>query len=316
MNPTSDINIVLHVGFSKTGTTTLQKHLFSCHSQVQYLGKPFADETFKTLIHQLIMQESTVYDSSALKQYLESEKEILKKIAPAKKIILLSEEMLLSYSKTRDKGIVAQRLKNVFPFAKVLFTIRDQFEILKAAYLSRGRQLSYVPPKYLGLHVSFREWLELAFENIERSYLGHVDYYKTIAYYSGLFGKEKIGILLLEELSHNLEEYARKLSDFLGIDTFEVKKILAGKHANQGITRFQLESEILKSQWYPLNRSTLVSKLLKIYLVLMKNAHRNQDAEVQIPTHLLERIGELYKTGNRALINEFGLPLKEYGYPI
>lgn len=314
MNSTTDITIVLHVGFSKTGTTTLQKHLFSRHSQVQYLGKPFTDETFKSLVHRLIMQESTVYDSSVLKQCLENE--ILKKMNPAKKVILLSEEMLLSYSKTRDKGIVAQRLKEVFPSAGILFTIRDQFEILKAAYLSRGRQLSYVPPKYLGLHVSFRDWLDLAFENLERSYLGHVDYYKTIAYYAELFGKEKVCVLLLEELRHTLGEYARKLSNFLGIDAGEVQELLKGKHANRGISRFQFESEILKSRWYPLSRSALVSKLLKIYLSLMKNAQRNQDAEVKIPEDWVDQIGNLYRVGNRALINEFGLPLNQYGYPI
>lgn len=316
MNPVPDIDIVLHVGFSKTGTTTLQKHLFSHHSQVQYLGKPFLDHTLKTLLRQLIMQESTAYDSSALKQYLENERKILKKDNPAKKVIVLSEEMLLSYSKTRDKGLVAQRLNEVFPSAKVLFTIRNQFELLKAAYLSRGRQLNYVPPKYLGLHVTFREWLALAFENIERSYLGHADYYKTIAYYAGLFGKNKVGVLLLEELSQKTEAYAGKLSDFLGIDVDETLQLLKGQHANRGISRFQLESEALRSRWYPCNRFFLISKLLKIYLVLTKSAHKNQEAEVQIPNDWETRIGDLYKAGNRLLIGEFGLPLAEYGYTV
>ncbi|MCU0286545.1 MAG: sulfotransferase [Acidobacteria bacterium] len=312
MTPTPDI--VLHVGFSKTGTTTLQKHLFSRHSQVQYLGKPFNDNNFKTLLHQLIMQESTVYDPSELKKYLENE--ILKKYDPGKKIIVLSEEMLLSYSKTRDKGLVAQRLKEVFPFARVLFTIRDQFEILKAAYLSRGRQLNYVPTRYLGLHVSFREWLALAFENVERSYLGHADYYKTIAYYAGLFGKDKICILLLEELIHNPTQYAGKLADFLGIAAGETQELVKGQHANRGISRFQLEAEALRSRWYPFNRYFLISKLLKIYLVLTKNAQKNQDADVQVPVDLINKISELYKAGNRSLMNEYGLPLVEYGYKL
>jgi hypothetical protein len=314
MSQASDCNIVLHVGFSKTGTTTLQKHLFSRHSQVHYLGKPYADDTLKTLVHRLIMQESLVYDPIPLKNHLE--KEILSNINPAKKVILLSEEMLLSYSKARDKGLVAQRLKETFPSAKILFTIRDQLELLKAAYLSRGRQLNYVPPKYSGLHVTFREWLALAFENIERSYLGHADYFKTIDYYGRLFGKNKVCVLLLEELIHNPGEYAGKLSDFLGIAADETRELLAGKHANRGISRFQLESEALRSCWYPFSRSYLISKLLKIYLGLTKNKRRNQDAEAQIPPGWVDRIGELYRAGNRLLISEYGLPLEKYGYPI
>lgn len=314
MSPSPDINIVLHVGFSKTGTTTLQKHLFSNHSQVYYLGKPYADDTLKTLVHRLIMQESLVYDPGPLKNHLE--KETLLNINPAKKVILLSEEMLLSYSKARDKGLVAQRLKEIFPSAKILFTIRDQLELLKAAYLSRGRQLNYVPPKYSGLHVTFREWLALAFENIERSYLGHADYYKTIDYYGRLFGKNNLCVLMLEELIHTPGEYAGKLSDFLGTDAEETRELLAGKHANRGISRFQLESEVLRSRRYPFSRGYLISKLLKIYLYLTKSSRRNQDAEVKIPQEWVDRMGELYKAGNRLLIIDYGLPLEKYGYPL
>lgn len=315
MSPAPDIkNIVLHVGFSKTGTTTLQKHLFSNHSQVHYLGKPYVDDTLKTLVHRLIMQESLVYDPAPLRNHLE--KEILLNINPAQKVILLSEEMLLSYSKARDKGLVAQRLNEAFPSAKILFTIRDQFELLKAAYLSRGRQLNYVPPQYSGLHVTFREWLALAFENIERSYLGHADYYKTIDYYARLFGKNRVCVLLLEELIHSPAEYAGKLSDFLGIAADETRDLLAGKHANRGISRFQLESEALRSRWYPFSRSYLISKLLKIYLFLTRNARRKQDAEVKIPQDWVERIGDLYRAGNRLLISEYGLPLERYNYPL
>ncbi|MDQ1351674.1 MAG: hypothetical protein QG657_1979 [Acidobacteriota bacterium] len=314
MMPIPDMPIVLHVGFSKTGTTTLQQHLFSRHSQVHYLGKPYADDALKTLVHRLIMQESLVYDPTPLKNYLD--KEIQKNINPVKKVILLSEEMLLSYSKARDKGLVAQRLKEAFPSAKVLLTIRDQFELLKAAYLSRGRQLSYVPPKYSGLHVTFREWLALAFENIERSYLGHADYFKTIDYYARLFGKNRVCVLLLEELIHTPAEYAEKLSNFLGIAADETRELLAEKHANRGISRFQLEFEALRSRWYPFSRSYLISKLLKIYLNLTKNARRKQDAEVKIPQEWVDRIGELYRTGNRLLIDEYGLPLEKYNYPI
>jgi hypothetical protein len=307
-------NIVLHVGFSKTGTTTLQKYLFSNHSQVHYLGKPYTDDTLKTLVHQLIMQESLVYDPALLKNHLD--RKILININSTKKVIVLSEEMLLSYSKARDKGLVAQRLKEVFPSAKVLFTIRRQFELLKAAYLSRGRQLNYVPPRYTGLHVTFKEWLALAFENIERSYLGHADYFKTIDYYARLFGKNNVCVLLLEQLVHTPGEYTAKLSNFFGIDAGETNDLLSGKHANPGISRFQLASEALRSRWYPFSHSYLISKLLKIYLHLSKNTWREQDAEVRIPRELGERIGALYRAGNRLLISEYGLPLETYDYPL
>ena len=52
------MNRCLHIGFPKTGTTTLQKHLFTEHSQIVYLGKPTRSEWLKEKMHTLIKQDS------------------------------------------------------------------------------------------------------------------------------------------------------------------------------------------------------------------------------------------------------------------
>jgi hypothetical protein len=69
-------NIALHVGFSKTGATTLQQFLFSKHSRIEYLGKPYTDDILKSHLSRLIGQESLVYDHSPLAEYFS--KKILK----------------------------------------------------------------------------------------------------------------------------------------------------------------------------------------------------------------------------------------------
>jgi len=306
-------NIALHVGFSKTGTTTLQQFLFSKHSQVEYLGKPYTDDILKTHIHRLIMQDSLVYDPTELADYFS--REILKKTHSSKKLILISEEMLVSYSKVRDKGIVAGRLKKIFQPHRIIITIRNQFDILKAAYLSRGRLLSNVPGKYEGLHVSFEDWLTLSYENIERSYLGHVDYFKTIDYYSRLFGRDNLCVLLLEELIDRPEEYVRKLAGFLDIDFDEAQGLLRGKHANKGIAQSQLEFETLNTKFFPFTHFFLIRGMLKLYFSLKKLVKKDKEAEVLIPKDWTERLRKLYGEGNRKLIT-FNLPVERYNYPI
>jgi hypothetical protein len=308
------VNIALHVGFSKTGTTTLQQFLFSKHSRIEYLGKPYTDDILKTHLQRLIMQDSLVYDPAELADYFS--KEVLKKTHRSKKIILISEEMLVSYSKVRDKGMVAGRLKKIFRPDRIIITIRNQFEILKAAYLSRGRLLLNVPVKYEGLHVSFADWLELSNRNIDRSYLGHVDYFKTIDYYSQLFGRDNVCVLLLEELIDRPEAYVRKLTGFLDIDFDEALVLLTGKHANKGIAQSRLEFESLNTKFFPFNRFVLIPAMLKLYFSLKKIVKKDKDAEVRIPEDWTERLVKLYGEGNRKLSRVYNLPVEKYGYPV
>lgn len=308
------LETVIHVGFPKTGTTTLQKHLFSQHSQILYLGKPYNDNAFKTQMHRLIMQESLVYDPAELKELLK--KEISKETNDSKRIILLSEELLVSCTKTRDKGLVAQRLKEVFQPAKVLITIRNQFETLESAYLTRGRVLLYVPERYSGLHVTLDEWLEVSYKNLERSYLGHIDYFKTVDYYAKLLGKENIGVLLLEELVHTPGAFIKKLSAFLGIDAHQGRQLLKGKRANIGLGQFHLEAEALRSKWHPLSNLFLISKMLKVYLALKKNVKNKKGAEINISDNWKKRLRQLYTKGNQQLAGKYELPLETYGYPL
>ena len=91
------LNTVIHIGFPKTGTTTQQNHLFAKHSQIAYLGKPYKDARLQTGLHHLIMQESTIYQSSSLKEYMKS----LEIDEPGKKLVLVSDEIMVSVSKVR-----------------------------------------------------------------------------------------------------------------------------------------------------------------------------------------------------------------------
>jgi len=314
MNLNYNNNIVLHVGFSKTGTTTLQRHLFKNHSQIRYLGKPYPDETLQALVHRLIMQESLVYRASAVKEYMENT--LFDKPGDPGKTVVLSDEMLVSYSKARDKGLVARRLKEVFPAAKILFTIRNQFDILTAAYLSRGRLLTYVPKKYSGLHVSFDDWLELSLENIERSYLGHIDYIKTVDYYADLFGKENVSVLLLEEFVNHRKTYMEKLAAVLNIDIEECLKLTEDKHEHKEISQSQLNFERFRTRLYPLSRVPLVFGIVKPFFSLRGLFRKEKTAMAIVSEKWRQRLGPMYREGNRKLVDFYGLPLGKFGYPL
>jgi hypothetical protein len=105
MESIMSLPVAVHIGFPKTGTTTHQKHLFAKHAQVSYLGKPYESDILKGEVLRLVMEESLTYDPAALKKHLVQPD--AKERNSGKKLAVLSEELLVSASKVRDKGVVA-----------------------------------------------------------------------------------------------------------------------------------------------------------------------------------------------------------------
>jgi hypothetical protein len=306
---------ILHVGFSRTGTTTLQRHLFAKHSQIRFLGKPYNCETLKSELYKLIQQESTVYDAAGLKSYL-TENVWEKESDLSKKVLLISDEVLVSYSKVRDRGVVARRLKDVFGPCKILFTIRNQFDLLKTAYINRGRMLKNVPPRFDGLFVGFEEWLELSYKDCDRSYIGHADYFRTIDYYSRLFGKENLCVLPLETLTYNKENYIRVLADFMGIDFDEALHSIGEAHEHQEPDTSALGFQQFKTRYFPLSSFFIVSAALKPFYYAKKALSKKWGDGSEISSPWLERLKAFYEPGNRKLARDFDLPLEKYDYPL
>jgi len=314
MNP----NRVIHIGFPKTGTTTHQNHLFSKHSQIAYLGKPYQSDRFKTEMHNLIMQESTIYQSATLKEYMDKDLLNDNEGLEGNRVLVVSDEIMVSAFKVRDKGVVAQRIKEVFFPCKILITIRNQLEILKSTYISGGRVLNNVPGKYRGRFVGFEEWLEFSYENLYRSYMGNFIYFNTINYYVQLFGKSHVLVLLFEEFIHNKEEYIKKLADFLDIDGQESLELVKTAHDNERIKQSQLDFEHLVASYLPMGRNHFISAAAKVYHLFHKilAKGKNEKAKIGIPTHWVERLSEIYCKSNRKLLENYHLPLENYGYPL
>lgn len=308
---------VMHVGFSKTGTTTLQNHLFAKHSQIQYLGKPYRDDHLKAALHRLMMEDSIAYQASVDGVFLATlVKSELANMAQPKRVLVLSDEMFVSYTKVRDKGVIARRIQEVLGPEKVIITIRHQMELLKSAYLSRGRLLFNVPPRFSGLAVTFEQWLTLGYEHFHRGYLEHANFAKTIDWYVHLFGKENVCVLLLEELIHNKTGHLERLSNFLGIDTVESMACVADAHEHQEVSQAVLDWEALNTHLFPFNRWFLMRGALRLAAAAKKKLHKEKPANVTISATWQKRLTDMYREGNQHLVQEYQLPLAQYGYPL
>ncbi len=305
--------LLIHAGFSKTGTTTLQLHLFAKHPQLKYLGKPYPDERFAALLRDLIQAESLDWDPGGLRRHLAENR--LLECGGNRRAVVLSEEMLLSYSKARDKGLVAERLHQVFAPCRVLITIRNQFDLLLSAYLSRGRLLLGAPPRFNGLAVSFPEWLEITFAAPGRSYAAHADFYRTISFYARRFGRENLLVLTLEELVSDPPGHLGRLCAFLGVDAEAAVGLVGAAHEHRDIPASQLEYERLCTAAFPLHRLAPLRGALRA-LAAWRTRRQPTGAAARFPEDWRERVAAYYRPGNRRLAEEFALPLDGSAYPL
>jgi hypothetical protein len=138
----SRLRITIHIGPSKTGTTTLQEFCFPQIANIQFLGKPWFNPTVPydqcVALHQAIDQiwKTPEFDwdetaaRAALSQYLNSRfNEALAGDGFYEIPFLLSEEGL-SLTLTVPHSVIADRLSRLFPSAEIVYVVRDPVDAL------------------------------------------------------------------------------------------------------------------------------------------------------------------------------------------
>ncbi len=310
------LNVVVHIGFPKTGTTTKQKHLFAKHSQVRFLGKPYGMDSLRKEIANLVMQESLTYDPTPLKTIFRDALVDTPQTAPEKKLLLLSDEILVSASKARDKGVVANRIKEIFHPCKILVTIRNQMDIVKSAYVNGGLYFRHVPEKYRHYVMSFQEWLDIDQSKYHGSFVENVKYIETIDFYATLFGSENICVLLFEEFLQDKKNYVKKLSAFLGIDETEAYNLLAEAHENKRLDKAELDSRKIRSKFGSIGTLPVFSHMAALLGKLKHSTGTTDKSSSQIPKEHHQKLIQTYSPGNRQLIEKYKLPLEQYDYPL
>jgi hypothetical protein len=171
MKKNIQLQVVIHLGLPKTGTTFLQKAIFSNFPDINYIERNF---NLKTKIQ-------------------------------TNKLNLISEEGLSgSYYRTinneDNRFDIANKLKLLFPNAKILLGIREQNKWIRSMYSQAVRE---------GCPHSFNKWYELINKNF-------LDVDKYVKYLKNLFSD--VYIFNFEELKNNREYTIKNICDFIGLD--------------------------------------------------------------------------------------------------
>ena len=88
---------------------------------------------------------------------------LIKKIYKPRMVNILSDETL-GNACFKNQNLIL-RLKEIFPNARIFFTIRNQLDSIKSYYASQGRILKHAPMPFKGRFVKFKDWFDYEVEN-------------------------------------------------------------------------------------------------------------------------------------------------------
>lgn len=191
------MQVIIHIGYHKTGTTFLQESIFDKAEDVNSIARP--------LIYKLLVYPSDLtFDAEDVRQQF-------RRLFRRDKINVISHERLsgMPHLGSRDSYSIMQRLKECFPEAKILVAIREQESMIISLYnqfvIDFG-SLSidqYLQPKFIRKDASFN--------------LNILKYNKLISAYQESFGVKNVLVLPIEALRKDHDGYLDKVLKFTTI---------------------------------------------------------------------------------------------------
>ena len=237
--------------------------------------------------------------------------------------VVLSEDNLSGYIHNGGMhGLIgpemARRIKAVLPDARIVVFVRNQREIVRAAYaqyVSGGGTFGLA--RYLDSHRHLRGALTRPYKAPAFEW-EHFEFDRLIAHYDGLFGRENVHVYPYEAL-RDRSALLRRMRRDLGIAlplglppggatnaSLGAGALLALRFANL----FTRQSVVNKSWLIDLPGGQVLRHAVKRVLA------RLPAGRFVLPEETLQRIDAHYAASNRRLLESHDLPLEELGYPL
>ena len=304
-----------HIGFPKSGSTTLQRHIFPFLDNVIYLGLN-ANQNDQNLFNLLSRFYSGVLKTDGLhfdfSERMKDRNEILN-LYPERPVLFSHEACISTIYSYPDVITKAERLYKVFEGKlKIILIVREQKAILSSQY----RDHPFEPKDiHEGKPVSFEQWYRQMDKLRYFRFTDLLYYDRLIKVYDDLFGRKNVLVLPLELMSSAPNIYAERMGGFLDVDPDAIRSKLGKKPENTGHSvgvnrlrrwRRKIPVPIRFSKFLP----------APIYNGL-KNAIINSATDkVAMNDALKEEIDLRYGDSNKVLEERTGVPLNALGYSL
>lgn len=227
---------VVHIGFPKTATTTLQSAMKK-HPEVCYAGKSIRDGMKPSLSLEIAKAVFFMTD----RQFRDGIQELQDRVykdSEGFKCFFLSDEAFsfaefmkigLHYWERQvvtDHEVVARRLSLLFSGAQVMFSTRGQEDFIKSFYLQSV--------KVDHIHETFDAFMEREISSLDhRSMLNLLKYDDVFEAYSAEFGVDNVRVDVFENYRSDISSFLRGASETCRIDGDTLVSGWAGEHNNK-----------------------------------------------------------------------------------
>jgi len=304
-------NLLLHVGYHKTGTTWLQRQVFP-DAEAGYALVAGADDL------QPVFVDPNPFGFDPAEAHRSFERGIGE--AREKGLIpVLSYERLSGspHAGGYDSRPIADRLAAAFPDARVLVVIREQTSMVVSLYKVYIR---------MGGTASLRQYVDPPPQSSARAPLFRFDfleYHRLVGYYQQLFGTENVLVLPYELLEKKPRRFLRRIGEFAGMST-SVKNARL-RPVNVSPSAFSLSVKRQANKW--LVRSALnPSPVLPLHLPNDSLRMLTSRIDRRLPARLRagsderwrrfaeELVGTRYAKSNALTAKLTGIDLWTFGY--
>ncbi len=289
-------NIIIHVGYPKTGTTWFQDNFYPYVENYKYFNR----EKFRDFFLSSSDNEFCNYSQKSF----------------CKNNHILCEEEIININNGLSVEAKAEMLKASLGNPKIIIFIRNQFNILESKYSQ------YVKD---GGTFTFEGLISHLFEiNKIRQW----DYYKQISLYKNIFGDNNVNVFLFEDFVSDKQSFITRYKEIFNFD-ISIEKINFSKKnesINLKLITLMREANKFSRTKIGFNRNTeklyfhipFMHKFSNTGLFMLnKVLSRNKfDSKNNLSEDLYKKLHNYYKESNKKLISEFNLDIERYNYPL
>lgn len=297
-------NIIIHIGMPRTATTFFQQKVFPVLPN--YVSFNLETAHFNPVFNQMQFADDTFYDKSKIIEFTKDWKN---------KNIILSNENFVGQSyflNHNNRSIIAKRLSEAFPNAKILLVLRNQIDLLASLY---AISLEWRETKQIDDYI----WQPEKIKSIKTETGPAKLYYNTYEDYENIEGYDYLSliqlykihfkhveVLLFEDFIHQPNTFASKLDAFFELEQPLFLKLIEQKEAiNQGVDVVQAKKLRKLNKYHQLASHSPL--LYRIYTKLKRNIFkkkRSNDKPCFSPQKETE-LKNYFSTLNQQLVKEY-----------
>ncbi|MAH84006.1 MAG: hypothetical protein CBB68_06530 [Rhodospirillaceae bacterium TMED8] len=297
---------IIHVGFYKTGTKTLQLNFFSKHPEINYLGAPYNNLAALKFINYIKNTEEASYLPSIAKELFKPVYEVFDNNT---NILALSDEDLTSYEFV-DRLTMVRRLNDILGGIKLLVSVRNQITQLESYYFQALKW--YLRPG--GVEIPFQNFIEDTLPMPRISPVHNLLYFNLLHSYEKLVGRDSLVILLYEDFRANNIREINNISSIMNLSSLE-HDISANVSENARVSAQSVFYRKVRKVFLPKSRlSRLIPKFIshKFHSAINKGA----PASITWEEGMRLRLEDFFREDNQKLASKFNLDLASHHYPL